>query len=115
MRRLPRALRRTVHTVSHPKSLDLRLDPLRLLHRIIHFRSNPLLQLLIVHPLDTLFAIHTGLLRGADNAHGYYDADVADAGDFGVEPALGGLVGKEGVGEGGGGGVDHGLRYGCCL
>ena len=115
MRGPPCALRRTVNTIGHSKSLDLLLDPLRLLHWVVHLRSNPLLQLLIVHSLDTLFAIHAGFLRGADNAHGYYDADIADAGDFWIEPTLRGFVGKEGVGEGGGGGVDHGLGYCCCL
>ena len=28
---------------------------------------------------------------------------------------MGSFAVSEGVGEGGGGGVDHGLRYGCCL
>ena len=109
--RPPRPLRRAIHTVSHTKSFNLLLHPISLLHRIIHLRPNPLLQLLIPHALNTLFAIHARLLRRANNAHSYDDADVADAGDFGVEPALGGFVGSEGVGEGGGGGVDHGLGY----
>ena len=115
MRRTPRPLRRAIHPITHPKSLHLLLHPPRLLHWIIHLRSNPLLQLLITHALNALFAIHARLLRRADNAHGYYDADVANAGDFGVEPAFKGFVGREGVGEGGGGGVDHGLGYCGCL
>lgn len=113
MRTSRRGLRRTIHTVTvtHPPSLSLLLHPLGLPHRIIHLRPNPLLQILIPHSLDTLFAIHARLLRRADNAHSYNDTDVADAADFGVEPALGGFVGGERVGEGGGGGVDHGLGY----
>ena len=117
MRTPRRGLCRAIYTVTvtHPPSLHLLLHPPRLLHRIIHLRPNPLLQLLIPHPFNTLFAIHARLLRRADNAHSYNDADVADAADFGVEPALGGFVGGERVGEGGGGGVDHGLGYCGCL
>jgi len=83
--------------------------------RIIHAFSNPALQLLIAHSPEPHLAIDAGLLRGTDDAAGDDDADVTDAGDGRVEAALVALGRCERGGEGGGGGVDHGLGDGGCF
>ncbi len=79
---------------------------------IIHTLPNPAVELVVRHSPQPHLAIDAGVLGGADDAVGDFDADVADAGEGRVEGALIALGGQEGGGEGGGGGVDHGLGDG---
>ena len=52
-----------------------------------------------------------GFLGGVDDFQGDFGADVADAGDAGVEEVVGAFVVRERVGEGECGGFDHRVCY----
>lgn len=78
-----------------------------LLERVVHAVPDELIHLLVRNVAQREFAVHPVALRGAYDAAGDNDGDVANAADVRVEPVGLDLFRGEGGGEGFGGGVDH--------
>ena len=98
-------IRITVHPTRQLLQLLLHQRPL--LEGVIHPLPDIRIQVLVVQRAQRNLPVDPARLRGPDDAPGHDDADVPDAADVRVEPAVGALLAGEGEGEGGGGGVDH--------
>lgn len=89
------------------KVADLTLKSADLSVRVIHAGLDPVVQLDVAHRAQGNLAVHLVLLGSAHHLAGDNDADLADAGDVGVEQTTLELLAGEGSGQGSAGGVDH--------
>lgn len=74
---------------------------------VVHARADVVVELFVRDVAQGKLAVHAVLLCGADYTSGDDDGDFADAGDVGVKPIFGDLLGQERGRKSFGGGVDH--------
>ena len=86
---------------------DLTLQRADLSVGVVHAGLDPDVQIGVAHVAETGLTVNLVLLGGADDVAGDDNADLADAGDVGVEQTALKLLGGEGLGESLSGGVDH--------
>lgn len=86
---------------------DLTLQSADLSVRVIHAGLDPVVQLDVAQRAERDLAVNLVLLGSAHHLAGNDDANLADAGDVGVEQATLELLSVESGGEGLAGGVDH--------
>ena len=90
---------------------DLTLEAADLGVRVVHAGLDPVVQIGVAHVAELGLAVDLVLLSRADHVAGDHDADLANAGDVGVQQAALDLLGGQSLGEGLTRGIDHAVCH----